>query len=154
MLLILRFSSVLECNAVVGPLQLALFRMLIDLVVILVQFFFVIMAFSLAITKSYIAEMSYMTSPNNQTGDLAKYNAWVFSAICFALYCNKVCIDCLTVRFHGQGSLKTFFCNTLSLLLKEHSHGNFSYSDHRQNYRWIEGNLKIILYKERKTPKR
>ena len=75
MLLVLRFSSVLELNAVVGPLQLALFRMLIDLVVILVQFFFVIIAFSLAITKSYIAEMSYMTSPNNQTGDLAKYNA-------------------------------------------------------------------------------
>ena len=75
MLLVLRFSSVLELNAVVGPLQLALFRMLIDLVVILVQFFFVIIAFSLAITKSYIAEMSYMTSLNNQTGDLAKYNA-------------------------------------------------------------------------------
>ena len=75
MLLVLRFSSVLELDAVVGPLQLALFRMLIDLVVILVQFFFVIIAFSLAITKSYIAEMSYMASPNNQTGDLAKYNA-------------------------------------------------------------------------------
>jgi len=75
MLLVLRFSSVLELSAVVGPLQLALFRMLIDLVVILVQFFFVIMAFSLAITKSYIAEMSYMTATNNQTGGVAKYNA-------------------------------------------------------------------------------
>lgn len=75
MLLVLRFSSVLEFSAVVGPLQLALFRMLIDLVVILVQFFFVIMAFSLAITKSYIAEMSYMTATNNQTGGVAKYNA-------------------------------------------------------------------------------
>jgi len=75
MLLVLRFSSVLELSAVVGPLQLALFRMLIDLVVILVQFFFVIIAFSLAITKSYIAEMSYTTSSNNQTEDLAKYNA-------------------------------------------------------------------------------
>ena len=76
MLLVLRFSSVLEHSAVVGPLQLALFRMLIDLLIILVQFFFVIIAFSLAITKSYLAEMSaYMTLPYNQTGDEAKYNA-------------------------------------------------------------------------------
>lgn len=74
MLLVLRFSSILELSSVVGPLQLALFRMLIDLLIILVQFFFVIIAFSLAITKSYIAEMSYMTSTNNQTEDVAKYN--------------------------------------------------------------------------------
>ena len=73
MLLVLRFSSVLELSSVVGPLQLALFRMLIDLLVILVQFFFVIIAFSLAITKSYIAEISYMT--NSQSEVVAKYNA-------------------------------------------------------------------------------
>jgi len=85
MLLVLRFSSVLELSAVVGPLQLALFRMLIDPVVILVQFFFVIMAFSLAITKSYIAEMSYMTATNNQTGGVAKHNA----------YCKQGEVQCL-----------------------------------------------------------
>ena len=38
--------------------------------------------------------------------------------------------------------------------LKEHSRGILSYFDHRQNYREIEGNLKIIFYKDRKTPKR
>lgn len=75
MLLVLRFSSVLELSAVVGPLQLALFRMLIDLVIILVQFSFVILAFSLVITKCYIAGMSYMTSPTTQTTGVAKYNA-------------------------------------------------------------------------------
>ena len=74
MLLVLRFSSVLEFSAVVGPLQLALFRMLLDLLIILVQFVFVIIAFSLVITKCYLAEMSYMTSPDNQTGEVAKYN--------------------------------------------------------------------------------
>ena len=74
MLLVLRFSSVLELSAVVGPLQLALARMLIDLLIILVQFFFIIIAFSLAITKCFIAEMSYMTSTNNQTEDVAKYD--------------------------------------------------------------------------------
>lgn len=78
MLVVLRFSSVLELNTVVGPLQLALFRMLIDLLVILVQFFFVVLAFSLVITKCYMAEMSYMTSTNNQTEDLTKYKPWVF----------------------------------------------------------------------------
>lgn len=59
--LVLRFSSILEVNKTVGPLQLALFRMCIDLVIILVQFFFVIVAFSVAITMVYTAEMSYLT---------------------------------------------------------------------------------------------
>lgn len=79
-LLVLRFSSILELSSVLGPLQLALFRMLIDLLIILVQFFFVIIAFSLAITKSYVAEMSYMTSTNNQTEDGTKYNVWAFDS--------------------------------------------------------------------------
>ena len=75
MLLVLRFSSVLELSAVVGPLQLALFRMLIDLLIILVQFSFVIIAFLLVIRKCHIAGMSYMTSPSTQTTGVAKYNA-------------------------------------------------------------------------------
>ena len=36
----------------------------------------------------------------------------------------------------------------------DHSHGNLSYFDYQQHYRLIEGNLKILLYKDRKTPKR
>ena len=59
--LIMRFSSVLELNSIVGPLQLALFRMCVDLVIILVQFSFIICAFSMAITKSYRAGISYDT---------------------------------------------------------------------------------------------
>ena len=59
--LVLRFSSILEVNKTVGPLQLALFRMCIDLFIILVQFAFVIVAFSVAITMIYTAEMSYLT---------------------------------------------------------------------------------------------
>ena len=78
MLLVLRFSSVLELSSVVGPLQLALFRMLVDLVIILVQFGFVIGAFSVAITKSYVAEMSFLIPAHNQTeGIMTKYNMWV-----------------------------------------------------------------------------
>lgn len=57
--LVLRFSSILEVNKTVGPLQLALFRMCIDLFIILVQFAFVILAFSVAITMIYTAEISY-----------------------------------------------------------------------------------------------
>ena len=69
MLLVLRFSSIFALNAVVGPLQLALFRMFVDLIIILIQFGFVIGAFSLAITKIYTAEMSYMIQTNNRTAD-------------------------------------------------------------------------------------
>ena len=61
MLLILRFSSILELSSVIGPLQLALFQMCLDLLVILVQFGFVTVAFSLAITKCYSAEISFLT---------------------------------------------------------------------------------------------
>ena len=72
LLLVLRFSSILEVNKTVGPLQLALFRMCIDLFIILVQFAFVIVAFSVAITMIYTAEMSYLTLTqelaNNGTG--------------------------------------------------------------------------------------
>ena len=61
LLLVLRFSSILELNKTVGPLQLALFKMIVDLMTILVQFAFVIVAFSVAITMVYTAEMSYLT---------------------------------------------------------------------------------------------
>lgn len=61
LLLVLRFSSILELNKTAGPLQLALFKMIVDLMTILVQFAFVIAAFSVAITMVYTAEKSYLT---------------------------------------------------------------------------------------------
>ena len=69
LLLVLRFSSILEVNKTVGPLQLALFRMCIDLFIILVQFAFVIVAFSVAITMIYTAEMSYLTPSRELEGN-------------------------------------------------------------------------------------
>ena len=72
MFLILRFSSVFALSSVVGPLQLALFRMFVDLVIILIQFGFVIGAFSLAITKIYTAEMSYLIPTNNHAANGTK----------------------------------------------------------------------------------
>ncbi|XP_066026358.1 short transient receptor potential channel 5-like [Pocillopora verrucosa] len=72
MLLILRFSSILELSSVIGPLQLALFHMCLDLLVILIQFGFVIVAFSLAITKCYTAETSFLT-PLNSGSNNAEY---------------------------------------------------------------------------------
>ena len=69
MFLILRFSSILELSSVFGPLQLALFRMCVDLLIILVQFAFVIAAFSMALAKIYSAEMSYLMSIKNQTAN-------------------------------------------------------------------------------------
>lgn len=64
--LILRFSSILERSSVVGPLQMALFRMCVDLVIILIQFCFVVCAFSVAIAKGYSAERSYLSPQSNQ----------------------------------------------------------------------------------------
>ncbi|CAH3167147.1 unnamed protein product [Porites lobata] len=68
LLMVLRVSSILELNQVAGPLQLALNRMLGDLLIILSQFFFVIVGFSLAITKSYNAERSYLRPHSNHSG--------------------------------------------------------------------------------------
>ena len=71
MFLILRFSSLLELSSVFGLLQLALFRMCVDLMTILVQFAFVIAAFSVALSKIFSAEMSSLISSNNQTEQIA-----------------------------------------------------------------------------------
>lgn len=67
MLLVLRFSSILEVNSFVGPLQLALFRMILDLLTILMQFAFVVAAFSLAITKVSNADLSKLGNGANDT---------------------------------------------------------------------------------------
>ena len=61
LLLVLRFSSILEASKTVGPLQLALCRMCLDLFTILIQFAFVIVAFSVAITMVCTAENLYLT---------------------------------------------------------------------------------------------
>ena len=71
MFLILRFSNLLELSSVFGPLQLALFRMCVDLMTILVQFVFVVAAFSVALAKIFSAEMSFLISSNNQTEEIA-----------------------------------------------------------------------------------
>ena len=82
---VMRFSSLLAVSSVVGPLQLALFRMFVDLLIILLQFGFVIAAFSLAITKIYTAEMSYLTPTYNKTEYHAEYHPWVNALFSFRL---------------------------------------------------------------------
>ena len=76
LLLVLRFSSILELNKTVGPLQLALFRMIVDLMIILVQFVFVILAFSVAITMIYTAEMSYLTPAQGVETNRTQVKRW------------------------------------------------------------------------------
>ena len=46
------------------------------------------------------------------------------------------------------------YINCSRQYFKEYSHGILSYFDHRENFPQIEGNLKIILNKDRKTAKR
>ncbi|XP_074616708.1 short transient receptor potential channel 4-like [Acropora palmata] len=60
LLLILRFSCIVGLSSNFAPLQLAIFRMCVDLVVILVQFVFIIGAFSVAITKCFVAGKSFV----------------------------------------------------------------------------------------------
>ena len=43
--------------------------------------------------------------------------------------------------------------HNFTVTLKEFRHGILSFFDHRQNYLEIERNLKIILHKDRKTPR-
>ncbi|KAL9953992.1 hypothetical protein ACROYT_G041478 [Oculina patagonica] len=86
MFLILRLSSVLELSAVFGPLQLALFKMVVDLMIILVQFAFVIAAFSVALAKIYSAEMSYLMPSDNQTAN---------SVAGYEPYCTQGAFKCL-----------------------------------------------------------
>lgn len=64
LLMVLRVSSILELSPTIGPLQLALYRMCGDLLIIVSQYCFVILGFSMAITKSYKAELSYLTPPS------------------------------------------------------------------------------------------
>ena len=72
MLLVLRFSSILEVNSFVGPLQLALFRMILDLLTILMQFAFLVAAFSLAITKVSNADLFKLGYGANDTSGETK----------------------------------------------------------------------------------
>ena len=83
LLLVLRFSSILEVNKTVGPLQLALFRMCIDLAIILIQFFFVIVAFSVAITMIYTAEISYLIPTGQKKINGTHFDGLVNSAASF-----------------------------------------------------------------------
>ena len=44
--------------------------------------------------------------------------------------------------------------HNFTVSLKVSRHGILSFFDHRQNYLEIEGNMKIILFKDGKAPKR
>ena len=141
--LILRFSSILELNSVVGPLQLALFRMCVDLLIILIQFCFVIGAFTVAITKSYIAEMSYLTPTNNQTGkSLAEHQEWVLS----------FCLSFSLFTPHKQSSTSWGHCSNRQRFLKKPKYimydfvalNGASYCNHgRTKYVWCRFFRKI-----------
>lgn len=92
MLLVLRFSSILEVNSFVGPLQLALFRMILDLLTILMQFAFVVAAFSLAITKVFNADLSKLGYGANDTSGetyLAPWVTFLFLVELFFCYWDK-----------------------------------------------------------------
>ena len=58
------FGHVMETTRQIGPIQIALFHILTDLVTIFWQFIAAILAFSIAITKVYVAEKSFISEDN------------------------------------------------------------------------------------------
>ena len=59
------FGHVMETTRGVGSIQIALFHILSDVATIFWQFIAAILAFSIAITKVYVAETSYLTKQSN-----------------------------------------------------------------------------------------
>lgn len=71
MLLTLRsFGQVMETSEGFGVIQIALFQMFGDITTIFWQFIAAVLAFSIAITKVYMAERSYISKRNNITQGL------------------------------------------------------------------------------------
>ena len=60
------FGHVMETTNQIGPIQIALFRILNDLVTIFWQFIAANLAFSIAITKVYVAEKSFISQENGK----------------------------------------------------------------------------------------
>ena len=60
------FGHVMETTKQIGPIQIALFHILSDLVTIFWQFIAAILAFSIAITKVYVAEKSLISEDSRE----------------------------------------------------------------------------------------
>ena len=58
------FGHMMESNAHLGTIQIALLQIIGSCLAILGQFLAALIAFSLAITKVYVAEISYNSLPN------------------------------------------------------------------------------------------
>ena len=58
------FGHVMETTKRIGPTQIAFFHILRDLVTIFWQFIAAILAFSVAITKVFVAEKSFISEDN------------------------------------------------------------------------------------------
>lgn len=61
------FGHVMETTRGVGSIQIALFHILEDVATIFWQFIAAILAFSIAITKVFVAEKSYLVEKDNDT---------------------------------------------------------------------------------------
>ena len=59
------FGHVMETVKGIGAIQIALFQIIGDVVTIFWQFIATILAFSIAITKVYIAERSFISKKND-----------------------------------------------------------------------------------------
>ena len=60
--------------------------MIVDLMIILVQFVFVILAFSVAITMIYTAEMSYLTPARKEESNRTQVKRWGLRMFIFSFF--------------------------------------------------------------------
>ena len=60
--------------------------MIVDLMIILVQFVFVILAFSVAITMIYTAEMSYLTPAREEESNRTQVKRWGLRMFIFSFF--------------------------------------------------------------------
>ena len=77
------FGHVMETTKQIGPIQIALFHILTDLVTIFWQFIAAILAFSIAITKVYVAEKSFISE---DTGNDLWVNRYMVTSVANRLF--------------------------------------------------------------------
>ena len=90
------FGHVMETTKQIGTIQIALFHILSDLVTIFWQFIATILAFSIAITKVYVAEKSFISEDNGKElwvdrPLLGQTSSKSFICIEFTRFVRKIC---------------------------------------------------------------
>ena len=102
------FGHIMETKRNMGPIQIALFRIVADIGAIVGQFLAIILAFSLALTKLFVAEMSYNKKEKSQN----RYS----EQMCNLLECNPHVFWASEVKIYEHRLRNTAVVRDLKLL--------------------------------------